>query len=75
MGKCYYFRSYVEQSLIEAFDEIEPGTFVSKPGPERGLPHHIFDEDEIQDEFSDFLVQEVSLRAEGKVLAIWAMKP
>lgn len=32
-----------------AGDEIEPNTFVQHTGPEAGVPHHYFDEDEVRD--------------------------
>lgn len=56
-------------------EEIEPGTFVPITGPEKGLPHHIFSQEELQMEFRDFQVKEISLRAEGKVLAVLVQKP
>ena len=59
----------------EGSREIEPGTFVPLTGPEAGLPHHIFSEEELRTEFEDFCPIETSLRAEGKVLAILAQKP
>ncbi len=57
------------------FEEIEPGTFVPSTGSEAGLPHHIFTEESLQNEFRAFEIIEISLRAEGRVLAIWARKP
>lgn len=57
------------------FEEIEPGTFVPLDGPEAGLPHHIFGVEELRSEFRDYLVLEVSVRAEGAVLAVLAQKP
>ncbi len=57
------------------FKEIEPGTIVPLTGPEKGLPHHIFSEGELREEFQDFELMDFSARAEGKVLAILAMKP
>ncbi len=56
------------------YQEIEPGTFIPLSGSEQGLPHHIFSESELRAEFSAFKVHEVSRRAEGKVLAVWAEK-
>ncbi len=58
----------------EEFEEIEPGTVVPLTGPEKGLPHHIFSERELRDEFQDFDLMDFSVRAEGKVLAILARK-
>lgn len=38
-------------------NEIEPGTFVSADGPEKGIPHHIFSsEEELRGFFSGFRV-------------------
>jgi SAM-dependent methyltransferase len=56
-------------------EEIEPGTIVPKTGPEKGLPHHIFSEETLKKEFQDFHLKDLSVRAEGKVLAVLAMKP
>jgi SAM-dependent methyltransferase len=57
------------------FIEIEPGTVVPLTGSEAGLPHHIFSEEELRMEFHDFKVMDISLRADGKVLVIIALKP
>jgi len=59
---------------VEA-EEIEPGTFVHRTGPEAGLAHHIFRAEELRAEFQAFDVWEVSIRAEGAVLAVLARKP
>lgn len=56
------------------YEEIEPGTYLPLNGPEKGLPHHIFTEEELHTEFSKFNVLEVSQRANGRVLAIWLQK-
>jgi len=56
------------------YDEIEPGTFVPLEGTEKGLPHHIFTEDELYREFELFQIQEISLRDKGRVRAIWLKK-
>ena len=58
----------------EAYEEVEPGTYVPLNGTEKGLPHHIFIEDELRSEFGVFQIREISRRAEGKVLALWLMK-
>jgi len=58
----------------EAYEEIEPNTYVPLDGSEKGLPHHIFSEDELRSEFGDFQIREITRRAEGKVLALWLMK-
>lgn len=57
------------------YDEIEPGTYLPLNGPEKGLPHHIFTEEELHAEFSKFNILEVSRRANGRVLAVWINKP
>ena len=56
------------------YDEIEPGTFVPLEGSEKGLPHHIFSEDEIRFEFGIFQIHEISPRDNGRVTAIWIKK-
>jgi SAM-dependent methyltransferase len=56
------------------FETIEPGTFVPLSGPEAGLPHHIFSAEELRAEFRDFEILDVSVRAEGAVLAVLARK-
>ncbi len=56
------------------YDEIEPGTFVPLEGSEKGLPHHIFTEEEIYREFELFQIQEISLRDKERVRAIWLKK-
>jgi SAM-dependent methyltransferase len=57
------------------FEEIEPGTIVPLTGPEKGLPHHIFSEEALKEEFQDFHLLDFSVRAEGKVLAVLVRKP
>ncbi len=57
------------------FEEIEPGTFVPLTGPEAGLAHHIFTVEELRSEFQDLEVLDLSIRAEGAVLAVLARKP
>lgn len=59
----------------EPYEEIEPGTFVPLSGPEQGLPHHIFSEAELCHELRAFHIDEISYRAEGKVLAAWLTRP
>jgi tellurite methyltransferase len=58
----------------EAYEEIEPGTYVPLDGTEKGLPHHIFTEQELRSEFGVFRIREISRRAEGNVLALWLVK-
>ncbi|KPK91011.1 MAG: hypothetical protein AMJ88_14915 [Anaerolineae bacterium SM23_ 63] len=57
------------------FEEIEPGTIVPLSGPEKGLPHHIFSEEALKEEFQNFHLLDFSVRAEGKVLAVLLRKP
>ena len=56
------------------FEEVEPGTFAPLSGPEAGLSHHIFSVSELEAEFSHFESLDVSVRAEGAVLAVLACK-
>ena len=54
--------------------EVEPSTFVPQTGPEAGLPHHIFSETDLRQEFRAFAIREITFRDDGRVLAIWASK-
>jgi SAM-dependent methyltransferase len=54
--------------------EIEPNTYVPQTGPEKGVPHHIFTEEELRWSFQAFHILDISLRAEGKVLTVLAQK-
>ncbi len=56
------------------YKEIEPGTCVPLEGPERGLPHHIFTEDEVRKEFKMFAIEAVYSRLNGKILVILASR-
>jgi len=56
------------------WEEVETGTFVPLDGSEKGLPHHIFSEEELRSEFEVFQIDEISRRDEGKVLALWLTK-
>lgn len=57
------------------FEEIEPGTFIPLAGPEAGLAHHVFSAAELRSEFAGYQVLDISVRAEGAVLAVLARKP
>ena len=57
------------------YEEIEPDTFVPLNGSEMGLPHHIFTVAQVQAEFSDFILEDVSIVADGHVIKILARKP
>jgi SAM-dependent methyltransferase len=54
--------------------EIEPGTYVPIEGPERNLPHHIFTEEEVREEFRMFAIENISSRLNGKVIVVMASK-
>ena len=41
--------------------EIEPGTWVPTGGIEKGLPHHLFTEDELQELFQHFSILELQV--------------
>jgi len=56
------------------YNKIESGTYVPLEGSEKGLPHHIFTEDELCREFELFQIQEISLRDKGRGRAIWLKK-
>ncbi len=56
------------------YEEIESGTYVPLEGTEKGLPHHIFTEEELCREFKHFQIQDISSRDKGRVLAIWIKK-
>lgn len=57
------------------FEEVEPGTFLPLTGPEAGLAHHIFSVEELRYEFRELDILDLSIRAEGAVLAVLARKP
>ncbi|MFX1315357.1 MAG: hypothetical protein ACFE9T_05800, partial [Promethearchaeota archaeon] len=50
-------------SKLESWElkEIEKGTYIPQKGPEKGLPHHFFTLDEIQQVFSSFKLLETYL--------------
>jgi ubiquinone/menaquinone biosynthesis C-methylase UbiE len=58
----------------QAYEEVEPGTFVPLDGTEKGLPHHFFTTEELRSEFDIFQIHEISHRDEGKVFALWLVK-
>lgn len=58
----------------EDYIEIEPNTFVPLEGPEKGLPHHIFSEQEYEQAFNAFQIIELSTRGE-QVITLLAAKP
>ena len=48
-----------EKHAHEIHKEIEPGTFVPLVGPEKGLPHHVFTEEELKEFFHNFEILDV----------------
>lgn len=63
-----------KKNECEAYEEVEQCTFLPLDGNEKGLPHHIFSEDELRSEFGAFQIREIRRRAEGKVLTLWLLK-
>jgi tellurite methyltransferase len=49
------------QNQASGFDEIEPGTFIPRDGPEQGLPHHFFTVAELRALFEAFDVDDVHI--------------
>ena len=60
--------------MDEEYAEIEPNTFVPLEGPEKGLPHHIFSEQEYGEVFRAFNIIELSTRGD-RVITLLATKP
>jgi SAM-dependent methyltransferase len=58
----------------EEYIEIEPNTFVPLEGGEKGLPHHIFSEEEFGELFEAFDIIELSTRGD-RVITLLATKP
>ena len=42
-------------------EQIEPGTYIPHHGPEAGLPHHYFTEEEIYEVFRSFDIQSITI--------------
>lgn len=42
-------------------EQIEPGTYIPRSGPEAGIPHHYFTEDEIYKVFVNFDIQSIHI--------------
>ncbi len=42
-------------------EQIEPGTYIPQRGPEAGIPHHYFTEDEIYRVFANFDLQSIHI--------------
>jgi SAM-dependent methyltransferase len=51
------------RNQAQAFEEIEPHTFVPLDGPEDGLPHHIFAPEELQEVFDAFEIEDIHVDA------------
>lgn len=49
------------RNQAEAFQEIEPGTFIPLDGLEKGLPHHYFTPEELGELFKDFEITDIHL--------------
>ena len=45
----------------QAFQQLEPNTFVPLDGPEKGLPHHYFTPEELQEVFKDYDIIDIHL--------------
>jgi len=58
----------------EEYEEVEQGTYLPKTGWEAGVPHVIFDEERLRQAFSEFQVDFVERRAEGRVVMVQAQK-
>jgi SAM-dependent methyltransferase len=43
------------------FEQIEPDTFIPLDGPEKGLPHHYFTPEELQEVFGNLTVMDIHL--------------
>ncbi len=43
------------------YEEIEPGTFVPLDGMEKGLPHHYFTPDTLEEMFKDFEITDIHI--------------
>lgn len=42
-----------------SLEQIEPGTYIPRCGPEAGIPHHYFEVEEIYEVFSNFDIMEI----------------
>jgi tellurite methyltransferase len=49
------------------FEEIEPGTLVPLDGPEKGLPHHYFQVDELRALFGGFDIEDLHVDGVGHI--------
>lgn len=56
------------------YEAIEPSTVRPLSGPEIGLLHHYFSEQELRQAFSTYTIREISLRAEGEVQVLIGVK-
>ncbi len=63
-----------QKSQAEAFQEIEPNTFIPLDGLEKGLPHHYFTPEELRDLFNDFTITDIHLDSVEHYCLLAAMK-
>jgi len=57
-----------EKGYVREGKEIEPGTIVKSTGSEKGVPHHIFtDEEELKEFFSNFEILDIRKTGEDKI--------
>lgn len=54
--------------------EVEPGTVVPSEGREKGLPHHLFTEEEARIEFGFFHIQKIGFLEGSSMLGMWLKK-
>jgi ubiquinone/menaquinone biosynthesis C-methylase UbiE len=62
------------KNQAEAFQEIEPGSFVPLDGLEKGLPHHYFTPAEMRELFKDFEIADIHLDS-GEHYCLLGIRP
>jgi SAM-dependent methyltransferase len=62
------------KNQAEAFQEIEPGSFVPLDGLEKGLPHHYFTPEELRELFKDFEITDIHLDS-GEHYCLLGIRP
>ncbi len=62
------------KNQAEAFQEIEPGSFVPLDGLEKGLPHHFFTPAELRELFKDFEITDIHLDS-GEHYCLLGIRP
>lgn len=60
------FDSSNKWETFKDHDELSPGTFAPKTGPEKGLPHSFYDNNEVQKLFSKFSDVKIELDDIGR---------